>query len=330
MVKISIIIPVYNTEEYIEKCLNSIFQQNYIDLEVICINDGSTDKSLEILLKYQKQYKNLKVINKSNEGSGIARNLGLKVATGEYILFADSDDWYLKNAFYELFEIINKKNKTDIIIFGALTFDQKKTRKGHYSINKIPSKFYNSTFSYEDIKEDLFKFPSTAWSKIYRRNFLEEKNIKFQEIIVGQDQLFFINSMILAKDIKTLNKNIYCYNKNRKGSTTSIKKKKSLSAIYVFYAIENLIKDNKLNNSYFILDKYFKKALSWLPKMADDYKDIYYDELIQLLDHVSIHYPNRWWSKLSINKKDSYLIIKLKISILNLFFKLKMVISFLN
>lgn len=323
MAKISIIIPVYNTEKHIEKCLNSIFQQNYIDLDVICINDGSTDKSLEILLKYQKQYKNLKVINKSNEGSGIARNIALEVATGEYVLFADSDDWYLKNAFYELFEVINKKNKTDIIIFGALTFDQKKIRKGHYSINKIPSKFYNTTFSYEDIKKDLFKFPSTAWSKIYRRKFLEEKNIKFQEIIVGQDQLFFINSMILAKDIKILNKNLYCYNKNRKGSTTSIKKKKSLSAIHVFYAIEKLIKDNKLNNNYFILDKYFKKALSWLPKMADDYKDIYYDKLIQLLDHVSIHYPNRWWSKLSINKKDSYLIIKLKISVLNLFFKIK-------
>ena len=101
--KISIIIPVYNVEKYLEQCLKSVINQTFKDIEIICINDGSTDNSLEILEAFQKQDERIKIINKQNEGQGIARNEGLKVAKGEYISFIDPDDWVAQGMYEFLY-----------------------------------------------------------------------------------------------------------------------------------------------------------------------------------------------------------------------------------
>ena len=107
MVKISVILPVYNAEEYLEECLESIANQSFKDIEIICVNDGSTDASLDVLEKRQKHDSRISIITRENKGAGAARNVGLEHASGDYIYFMDSDDYLELTAFEELFELAN-------------------------------------------------------------------------------------------------------------------------------------------------------------------------------------------------------------------------------
>lgn len=290
MPKLSIIIPVYNIEEYISNCLNSILSQPFRDFEVICVNDGSTDNSLLELQKYRNDERVI-IIDKKNEGSGVARNSALAIARGEYVFFVDGDDWIEENSLQKMVDEADRL-KTDILVFGGLSYYEDKGQNGGYSANKLPKKYLNKVFNAKDIRKDIFKFPSTAWTKLYRREFLQKNDIKFQEIKVGQDQLPFFHSMILAERIAILPKNLYCYRKNRKGAVTAVKKKKNFSPIYVFYGIEEMLKHTGLINEYksIFVKKYFAKATSWLAKFQDDLKPQYFEEYSKLLKHVQEEY----------------------------------------
>lgn len=308
--KLSIIIPVYNLEQYIEKCLNSILAQSFNDYEIICINDGSTDNSLEILNRYKDK---IVIIDKENEGSGVARNVGIDKAKGEYIFFVDGDDWLEDNCLEKMVNEADKLN-TDILIFGGLSYYSDKGKNGGYSKDKLPKKYLNKIFSANDIKNDIFKFPSTIWTKLYKREFLLKNNIRFQNIKVGQDQLPFFHSMITAERIAILAENLYCYRKNREGSAMTVKKKKNFSPVYVFYGIEDLlIKLDKLDEyRYLFANKYFSKATSWLGKFQDDLKQEYFEEYSKLLEHIKNDYPKGWWTKFNPKISDNYWILKLK------------------
>ena len=170
MPKISIIIPVYNVENYLSECLDSIISQTLKDIEIICINDGSTDNSLKILQEYKTKDNRITIIDKKNEGSGIARNLGMAGAKGEYIYFADSDDWLADCSVLEKIYNAAEKNCLDILIFGGYSCYYKCDRlikwKGRYKLSKINKKYFKNVFSAEDIKQDIFKIPSTAWTKL--------------------------------------------------------------------------------------------------------------------------------------------------------------------
>lgn len=291
MPKLSIIIPVYNVEKYLPKCLGSILEEPFKDLEVICVNDGSTDGSLDVLQKIKKNDDRVVIIDKKNEGSGIARNIGLSTAQGEYVYFIDSDDWLEDDV---LAKIIAKADElqTDILVFGGLSYYNGKGQNGAYSKNKLPKKYFGKVVSAKDIKKDIFKFPSTAWTKLYRRSFLIKNEIKFQNIRAGQDQLPFFHSMITADRIAILPENIYCYQKNREGSVTSVKKKKSFSPIYVFYGIEEMLEKTGMMEEYrnIFVNKYFSKATSWLGKFDKDLKPQYFEEYSKLLKHVQEKY----------------------------------------
>ena len=277
MTKLSIVIPVYNVEYYIAQCLESILNQSFKDLEIICVNDGSTDNSLSVLQDYKAKDDRIIIIDQKNEGSGVARNAGLSIAKGEYVYFVDGDDWLEDNAL-EKAVLKSDELNTDILIFGGLSYYEGKGKNGGYSANKLPKKYLDKVFSAKEIKKDIFKFPSTAWTKLYRRDFLIKNNIKFQDIKAGQDQLPFFHSMIKAERIALLPENLYCYRKNRKGAVTSVKKKKNFSPIYVFYGIEDMLKSENLLDDYksIFVNKYFSKATSWLGKFQDDLKHDYY------------------------------------------------------
>lgn len=311
MTKLSIIIPVYNIEPYISNCLNSILNQPFKDFEIICVNDGSNDNSLTELQKYCDE--RLVIIDKKNEGSGVARNTALAVARGEYIFFVDGDDWLEENSLQKIIDEADRLN-TDILIFGGLSYYDGIGKNGGYSANKLPKKYMNKVFSAEDIKKDIFKFPSTAWTKLYRREFLQKNNIKFQEIKVGQDQLPFFHSIITAEKIALLPENLYCYRKNRKGAVTATKKKKNFSPIYVFYAIEDILqKTNKLEDYKGVFVKqYFSKATSWLGKFRDDLKEEYFVEYSKLLKHVQSQYG--LYENFYPTVKDGYWMLKFKLT----------------
>lgn len=313
MPKLSIIIPIYNVEKYLPKCLESILGQSFKDFEIICVNDGSTDNSLQVLQTYKKQDDRIVIVDKKNEGSGIARNHGLSTARGNYVYFVDSDDW-LEN--YALEKMIHKADEcdTDILVFGGLSYYEDKGQNGAYSKNKLPKKYLNKIVSAKDIKKDVFKFPSTAWTKLYKRDFLIKNNIKFQNIRAGQDQLPFFHSMITAERIAILQENLYCYRKNRIGSVTAVKKKKNFSPIYVFYSIEELLNNTGKMEDYrnIFVNKYFSKATSWLGKFEEDLKPEYFKEYSKLLEHVKSTYPNGWWQHFNPKGNDSYWTLKFK------------------
>lgn len=308
MTKLSIIIPVYNIEPYISKCLNSILNQPFKDFEIICVNDGSTDNSLAELQKCRDE--RVIIIDKKNEGSGVARNSALAVARGEYIFFVDGDDWIEENSLQKMIDEADRL-KTDILIFGGLSYYEDKGQNGGYSANKFPK--INRVFSSEDIKKDVFKFPSTAWTKLYRRDFLQKNDIKFQEIKVGQDQLPFFHSMIMAERIAILPENLYCYRKNRAGSAMTVKKKKNFSPIYVFYAVEEVLKKTGKLNEYkdIFVKKYFSKATSWLGKFQYDLKEEYFAEYSKLLAHIQSEYG--LYKNFKPTVKDGYWMLKIKI-----------------
>ena len=315
--KLSVVIPVYNVAKYLPECLESILNQSFKDLEIICVNDGSTDNSLDVLKEYNAKDNRVVIIDKQNEGSGVARNTGIDKAQGEYLYFVDSDDWLEDNC---LEKIINKADelKTDILIFGGRscyeTDNGYKKQNGGYSANKLPKKYLNKIFSSKDIKKDIFKFPSTAWVKLYRRELFVKNNIRFQHIKVGQDQLPFFHSMICAEKIALYPENLYCYRKNREGSAMTVKKKKNFSPIYVFYGIEELLKNtNKLKDyEYIFVNNYFSKATSWLGKFQEDLKPEYFEEYSKLLSHIKEDYPNGWWKNFNPTIKDSYWMLKIK------------------
>ena len=345
MVKLSIIIPVYNVENYISQCLESIFSQSFKDFEIICVNDGSSDNSLGVLQNFKAKDDRIIIIDKKNEGSGIARNAGLAIAKGDYVYFVDGDDWIADNALEKMVSKADELN-TDILIFGGLSCYETKSyncprllrereellnehsefsnsgegclsykkKYGGYSADKLPKKYLNKVFSSKDIKKDIFKFPSTAWTKLYRHDFLIKNNIKFQDIKAGQDQLPFFHSMIKAERIALLPQNLYCYRKNRKGAVTAAKKKKNFSPVYVFYGIEEMLKSENLLDEYknIFVNKYLSKATSWLGKFQDDLKSEYYSEYMKLLEHVKKEYPYGWWMEFNPKEKDGYWILKLK------------------
>ena len=163
--KISVIIPIYNGSDYIEECLNSIVNQTLKDTEIICVNDGSTDNSLQILKEQALKDDRIKIVDKKNEGQGYARKVGIDNATGKYIMFCDQDDKFASNNSFKIaFDRIEKYN-TDIAIFKFAYWDEE--HKMDTNIGYLPSK---NTFKHIDEKYLMFSY-FAPWLKIYRKSF---------------------------------------------------------------------------------------------------------------------------------------------------------------
>lgn len=210
-IKISIILPVYNAENYIHKCIDSILKQDIKAIEIIAINDCSTDNSLDILKKYNKQYPALKIINHTtNMGAGAARNNAIKEATGKYITFIDSDDWfgdeYLKSLYKEA-----KKTNADIVFSNMTMVEHNNERKYGLFYNAI-NKYHNADISLIDLPCD---WRSTApWMKLFRKDFIIKNNLKFMENIrLGAEDIPFTwISYFTAKKISFCENVHYFYN----------------------------------------------------------------------------------------------------------------------
>ncbi|WP_297712214.1 glycosyltransferase [Clostridium sp.] len=219
--KVSIIIPVYNVEKYLVECLESVVNQTLDNIEIICINDGSTDGSLKILEDYNLKYKNIKIINQENSGLSAARNSGIKVAKGKYLYFLDSDDYIELNSMEECFNIA-EEYKLDILSFDATvfydsdfttnTFKEKYDRKAILTTDVMKGKdFYNLVN-----KKGGYKAP--VWLNFYRNEFIKENSLYFYEGIIHEDELHTMNSFIKANRIKYIPKKFF----NRRLRSNSI------------------------------------------------------------------------------------------------------------
>ena len=198
---ISVIIPIFNAEKYLSKCLNSIIRQTFENIEIICVNDGSTDNSLNILNKYSKKDDRIKVFSIENHGQGFARNLGLSKANGEYISFIDADDWIEKDSFIMLYEKL-KLFDLDILFFQMVNYINSTGELVESDLYNYKSLFdnfnINIPFSHNEVDDFLFSIAVCPVSKLYKKSFLEKYNIKFPEGIIFEDNVFFYNAFLNA------------------------------------------------------------------------------------------------------------------------------------
>lgn len=202
MPKVSVIIPVYNVEKYLRECLDSVVNQTLKDIEIICINDGSTDGSLKILEEYAKRDERIIVINQQNQGVAKARNIGLEKAKGQYLSILDSDDYFEQTMLEMLFEkAVN--DDMDIVICRCKVLDSKHNsiKSAEWTINDefLADK---PVFSAKDIPDTIFNFCiGWAWDKFYKTEFVRQYKLSFPELDNSEDVPFVFSSLILANRV---------------------------------------------------------------------------------------------------------------------------------
>lgn len=224
MILISVIVAVYNAEKYLRECLDSIMNQTYRNLEIICVNDGSTDGSLQILEEYARKDSRFQIYTKGNEGLGgaSARNYGLDKAVGKYVSILDSDDFFdavmLEKALSKAEAL-----ETDIVVFGGCEYDDVTGNTVQVpsilNRNVIPDQ---EIFSYKDCAKDIFQLTQgMAWNKLYKREFLNKHTLRFQRIKYTDDAYFTFLAMVLAERISVIDDNLCFYRVNTGVSQTS-------------------------------------------------------------------------------------------------------------
>lgn len=218
MKKVSIIVPVYNVEKYLEECMDSLVNQTLQDIEIIAINDGSTDNSLKILNKYKKKYPNkLIIIDQENQGISVARNNGLEIATGKYIGFVDSDDYIKHDMFEKLYNKI-EKTKSDIVICDFEEYYMKSESFNYINFtNKLKC---NNLYDDASIINTIDYAP---WNKLYKRKMFN--NIRFLPNIKYEDLNAILKTFLIASKISVVKESLYLYRINDTGETRTVNKK---------------------------------------------------------------------------------------------------------
>ncbi|WP_296870337.1 glycosyltransferase [uncultured Methanobrevibacter sp.] len=229
MVKVSVIVPVYNVEKYLEECLESIIDQSLRDIEIVCVNDGSTDGSLSILEEYAKLDDRIKIISQENQGLAAARNTGLDNISGDYVYFIDSDDFLELNALEELYNVSVEKS-LDFVLFKLINFDDETnefyTISG-YEMPAISDLVGDNVFNHNDLGELNFKMAVSATSKLYNREFINKIGARFPEGLIFEDNVFFWNVLFNAERIYFLQEHFY----NRRRHANSITGSASLNFV---------------------------------------------------------------------------------------------------
>lgn len=202
MPKVSVIIPVYNVEPYLKQCLESVVGQTLREIEIICVNDSSTDGSLLILEDYQRKDKRIQIITQKNAGAGAARNKGLRMAKGKYLSFLDSDDFFETDMLEKAYDMAEQV-QADFIVYESDQYhtDEDKFIKTTWVVRESEIPPYNP-FSYRQLTSNVFKvFVGWAWDKLYRTEFIQKHQLEFQEQRTSNDMLFVFSALVLAKKI---------------------------------------------------------------------------------------------------------------------------------
>lgn len=213
-IDVSVVVPVYNTEKYLRQCVDSLLNQSLKNVEFIFVDDGSTDHSMEILEEYRQRDNRITILRQKNQYAGVARNNGMATATGKYIIFLDSDDFFEPNMLEFAFRCA-EKNHAEIVIFGFNYYD---TTTG--SSIPFPASFPDKVFSANETEDMHFfeKCYAAPWNKLFLRSFIEKNGLRFQTVRKCNDAYFVVMSIILADRIKYLKRNLVHYRTNNPNS----------------------------------------------------------------------------------------------------------------
>ncbi len=251
--KVSVIIPVYNVSPYLRQSLDSLTNQTLKDIEFICINDGSTDNSLEILNEYAEKDERFIIINQENKGQGIARNRGVEISKGEYIQFVDPDDWVELDMLETLYNFA-KAHNSQVIKFNYTNYNDYSGKYSQSIFEKQIQKIYNYDlnetpyFSWRILKKDcLSNFDLQVWTYFYQADFIKSNKIRFAPSKLGEDNLFSDGAIVLANKIDYLNKYLYFY-RERNNSAVNIKSNSNFSVFNNINLLKKFLIENNLFN----------------------------------------------------------------------------------
>lgn len=232
---ISVIVPAYNAEKYLDRCLNSILKQTYKNLEIILVNDGSTDKTLKICKQYEKQDSRIKIINKKNEGVSIARNRGLEIARGKYIYFADADD-YLEPSLLETY--YDEIQDVELVVSNYYLIDPNDVCRPSNSFNKnlvlntkselanLKASVLCNEYKHEDIKKGYYTGTGLGftWNKLFVKETIDKFNIRFPDhVILSEDVCFVYKYLNCIKSVKMIKESLYYHEVEETGATLRYK-----------------------------------------------------------------------------------------------------------
>lgn len=296
-IKVSVIVPVYNVELYIEQCIVSILNQTLKNIEIIIINDGTLDRSIQNIEYLIRENSNIKLINKNNGGLSSARNEGIKYARGEYISFIDSDDYILEDFLEKLY---NEAKKYDLdIVCGSHTRILDGKRKITKDRNKLlytKNAISGEEFLYKQL--NLSDYRMEVWDDLYKRDFLIKNNLKFRDNLIYEDEEFTPNALLKAKRVKLIDNYGYMYRKIQTGITGKKPTIKNVNSIITilnelkekFYLVDS--EEAKISLSKLIL--YLLNGLiatinrSNIENKYKLYKDIQINEYIDIINYGTI------------------------------------------
>ena len=287
---VAIVIPVYNASKFIDKCLDSILKQTYSNIEVILVNDGSCDNSLEILREYEKKYKNIHVYSWDNHGASASRNYGIEKSRGDYILFIDSDDW-VDNDYVE--KLVDGIGNNDFVVSGYQRYNDSKL-----ICKKVPKNCIWSAYKY-----------NSSCGKLYRRSFIENNHLKFSsKYKIGEDMFFTLSAISYTDKIGILEYAGYDNYANVESVTNSVNKNKDTRNTMMLDLMKDILKivEKSQYVDFDMLIFFFLKT-SVMHLMTQRYildKDEYYLEYqkyFNWLDDVSVKFKGHklklYWQK---------------------------------
>lgn len=298
MPKISVIIPVYNVEDYIEKCLDSVVSQTLEDIEIIVVNDGSTDLSKEKINKYLEKYpEKIKYLEKENGGLSSARNFGIPTATGKYIAFLDSDDYIEKDAYEKMYNLAEKTN-ADMVDCDFLWEYYKNTKIIKTKIDQ--AKPYTS-------KEEMIEMARVvAWNKLIKRDIIERENLRFPEGLRYEDVEFFYKLVPYLNNV-SFSKEPFIHYVQRKTSIANTQNSRTeeiftvLDNVITYYKEKGIFEKYKLQLEYIYTRFLLCSSLKRMCKIKN--KKERKHALRNTWENLNTKFPN--WRKNAILKKKS-------------------------
>lgn len=256
--EISVIIPVYNIQQHLRECLDSVLGQSYPHLQVICVDDGSTDESPAILAQYAQKDNRVQVIRQQNAGPGAARNTGLEAATGEYVIFLDSDDWFEPDFLEKMVDTAQREG-ADVAICRAVEFDTNSGRElpSQWMMKKqyLPGKL---AFAPQEMADHLFQFTyGMPWDKFYRRELLTTSGIRYPALKNSEDLAFVYPTLLAAKRIAVVDEVLIHHRINRMASVSNSRCGQPEAPYEAFQIVKEYLEQHQL------MDTYRRSFLNW-------------------------------------------------------------------
>lgn len=307
MVRISVIVPVYNVERYLEECLNHIVKQTFRDIEIICINDGSTDNSPSILNQFAEKDSRIIIVNQKNQGLGAARNKGIELAKGDYIYFMDGDDYLELTAFEELYEI-SQRYDLDFAMFKLNNFNQSNNEPIHdeyYTMPYLKNRAGSNIFNYSDVEDMALKLAVNACGSFFKREFIIE--LRFPEGLLFEDNVFFTKALFKAERIFFYDKFLY----NRRVRDDSLSTKFSirfLDMIEISDMLLDLINeygyDQHKNELYY---RIFQNIYTMFENAPEEHKDALFLEIKKRYIKFSDKWESDEYFKSNLKKRYNHI-----------------------